>query len=221
MDQTTSRLRKTFRYPTDNDSDDSLPEALDEEGNYRSYPSIFPPILTTAPTNPPSRTRIPNPHPPHPKHHHQHPLHAHPPRSPPHLRLPLPTHSPPPPHLPPQHPEHQLPAIHLLSPIHTSSWGDGYLHSRFSQLQNPSQSSNTFSCVFLLRWTIADLSPVPEYRTQRDPRRTREFGESENAEHVGRIRVGASGDICGGGGCEDGDGECGPGGRVEGVEVWV
>ncbi|PQE25382.1 Histone acetyltransferase protein [Rutstroemia sp. NJR-2017a BBW] len=31
MDQTTSRLRKTFRYPTDNDSDDSLPEALDEE----------------------------------------------------------------------------------------------------------------------------------------------------------------------------------------------
>ncbi|ESZ91681.1 hypothetical protein SBOR_7938 [Sclerotinia borealis F-4128] len=31
MEQTTSRLRKTFRYPTDNDSDDSLPEALDEE----------------------------------------------------------------------------------------------------------------------------------------------------------------------------------------------
>ncbi|KAM3074236.1 hypothetical protein ACMFMG_002940 [Clarireedia jacksonii] len=31
MDQTTSRLRKTFRYPADNDSDDSLPEALDEE----------------------------------------------------------------------------------------------------------------------------------------------------------------------------------------------
>ncbi|TGO55401.1 hypothetical protein BOTNAR_0245g00060 [Botryotinia narcissicola] len=31
MEQTTSRLRKTFRYPTDNDSDDSLPDALDEE----------------------------------------------------------------------------------------------------------------------------------------------------------------------------------------------
>ncbi|KAL3422459.1 hypothetical protein PVAG01_06615 [Phlyctema vagabunda] len=31
MDQTTARLRKTFRYPTENDSDDSLPEALDEE----------------------------------------------------------------------------------------------------------------------------------------------------------------------------------------------
>ncbi|QSZ33215.1 hypothetical protein DSL72_002803 [Monilinia vaccinii-corymbosi] len=31
MEQTTSRLRKTFRYPTDNGSDDSLPEALDEE----------------------------------------------------------------------------------------------------------------------------------------------------------------------------------------------
>ncbi|RDW82088.1 hypothetical protein BP6252_03200 [Coleophoma cylindrospora] len=31
MDQTTSRLRKTFHYPDDNDSDDSLPEALDEE----------------------------------------------------------------------------------------------------------------------------------------------------------------------------------------------
>ncbi|KAJ8062360.1 hypothetical protein OCU04_008904 [Sclerotinia nivalis] len=31
MEQTTARLRRTFRYPTDNDSDDSLPEALDEE----------------------------------------------------------------------------------------------------------------------------------------------------------------------------------------------
>ncbi|KAE8452771.1 hypothetical protein EG329_013043 [Mollisiaceae sp. DMI_Dod_QoI] len=34
MDQTTTttaRLRKTFHYPTDNDSDSSLPEALDEE----------------------------------------------------------------------------------------------------------------------------------------------------------------------------------------------
>ncbi|KAI9643910.1 hypothetical protein NHQ30_007261 [Ciborinia camelliae] len=31
MEQTTARLRKKFRYPTDNDSDDSLPEALDEE----------------------------------------------------------------------------------------------------------------------------------------------------------------------------------------------
>ncbi|APA16080.1 predicted protein [Sclerotinia sclerotiorum 1980 UF-70] len=31
MEQTTARLRKTFRYPTDSDSDDSLPEALDEE----------------------------------------------------------------------------------------------------------------------------------------------------------------------------------------------
>jgi hypothetical protein len=32
MEQTTSRLRKTFQYPTDGDSDDDLPEALDEEG---------------------------------------------------------------------------------------------------------------------------------------------------------------------------------------------
>jgi hypothetical protein len=32
MEQTTARLRKTFHYPTDNDSEDSLPEALDEEG---------------------------------------------------------------------------------------------------------------------------------------------------------------------------------------------
>ncbi|KAN0112984.1 hypothetical protein V8E51_005935 [Hyaloscypha variabilis] len=31
MEQTTARLRKTFHYPTDNDSEDSLPEALDEE----------------------------------------------------------------------------------------------------------------------------------------------------------------------------------------------
>lgn len=32
MEQTTARLRKTFQYPADNDSDDSSPEALDEEG---------------------------------------------------------------------------------------------------------------------------------------------------------------------------------------------
>jgi hypothetical protein len=31
MEQTTARLRKTFHYPIDDD-DDSLPEALDEEG---------------------------------------------------------------------------------------------------------------------------------------------------------------------------------------------
>jgi len=31
MEQTVSRLRKSFHYPADNDSDDSAPEALDEE----------------------------------------------------------------------------------------------------------------------------------------------------------------------------------------------
>ncbi|KAF8863497.1 hypothetical protein BDZ45DRAFT_763436 [Acephala macrosclerotiorum] len=31
MYQTTARLRKTFHYPTDNDEEDDLPEALDEE----------------------------------------------------------------------------------------------------------------------------------------------------------------------------------------------
>jgi len=31
MEQTSTRLRKTFHYPTDNDSTDSLPEVLDEE----------------------------------------------------------------------------------------------------------------------------------------------------------------------------------------------
>jgi hypothetical protein len=34
MEQTSTKLRKTFRYPTDNDSDDDLPEALDEEGMF-------------------------------------------------------------------------------------------------------------------------------------------------------------------------------------------
>jgi hypothetical protein len=37
MEQTTARLRKTFQYPTDNDSEDSLPEVLDEEGVFPSY----------------------------------------------------------------------------------------------------------------------------------------------------------------------------------------
>lgn len=32
MEGTTARLRKTFQFPDDNDSDDDLPEALDEEG---------------------------------------------------------------------------------------------------------------------------------------------------------------------------------------------
>jgi hypothetical protein len=32
MEKATARLRKTFHYPTDNDSDDSLPKSLDEEG---------------------------------------------------------------------------------------------------------------------------------------------------------------------------------------------
>jgi hypothetical protein len=36
MEQTTARLRKTFQYPTDNDSEDSLPEALDEQGKITS-----------------------------------------------------------------------------------------------------------------------------------------------------------------------------------------
>ncbi|KAI9049906.1 hypothetical protein LZ554_006053 [Drepanopeziza brunnea f. sp. 'monogermtubi'] len=31
MEQTTARLRKTFRYPTDNDSEDETPDAMDEE----------------------------------------------------------------------------------------------------------------------------------------------------------------------------------------------
>jgi hypothetical protein len=37
MEQTTARLRKTFQYPTDNGSEDSLPEALDEEGVSLSF----------------------------------------------------------------------------------------------------------------------------------------------------------------------------------------
>ena len=44
MEQTTARLRKTFHYPTDNDSEDSLPEALDEEGVSLSFKlSLLPP----------------------------------------------------------------------------------------------------------------------------------------------------------------------------------
>ena len=39
MEQTTARLRKTFHYPVDNDSDDGLPEALDEEGIF-TYPPL-------------------------------------------------------------------------------------------------------------------------------------------------------------------------------------
>ena len=47
MEQTTARLRKTFHYPTENDSEDSLPEALDEEGTAHSY-SLPPPVSLSA-----------------------------------------------------------------------------------------------------------------------------------------------------------------------------
>lgn len=33
---TTARLRRTFQYPTDEDSTDSQPEALDEQGKLTS-----------------------------------------------------------------------------------------------------------------------------------------------------------------------------------------
>jgi hypothetical protein len=51
MEQTSAKLRRTFRYPTDGDEDDDLPEALDEEGYFpvssflsltSIYPSIYP-----------------------------------------------------------------------------------------------------------------------------------------------------------------------------------
>jgi len=54
MEQTTARLRKTFQYKTDDiDSDDSLPEALDEEGP--SPPLPFTPSATLPPFPPPTR----------------------------------------------------------------------------------------------------------------------------------------------------------------------
>jgi len=40
MEQTTARLRKTFHYLAHNDSEDSLPEALDEEGTFLSPPFL-------------------------------------------------------------------------------------------------------------------------------------------------------------------------------------
>ena len=46
MEGTTARLRKTFRYPAENDSDDSLPEALDEEG--LSLPNFLLPSIIAA-----------------------------------------------------------------------------------------------------------------------------------------------------------------------------
>jgi len=42
MEQTTARLRKTFQYKNDDDSDESLPEALDEEGTLKATPDLRP-----------------------------------------------------------------------------------------------------------------------------------------------------------------------------------
>jgi hypothetical protein len=39
----TTRLRKTFHYPADDDADDSMPEALDEEGLSRSIQLFYTP----------------------------------------------------------------------------------------------------------------------------------------------------------------------------------
>ena len=37
MERTSAKLRKTFRYPTDDDSQDSIPEAMDEQGSFTSF----------------------------------------------------------------------------------------------------------------------------------------------------------------------------------------
>jgi len=41
MERTSAKLRKTFRYPTDDDSEDSLPEAMDEQGTFTTLLTIF------------------------------------------------------------------------------------------------------------------------------------------------------------------------------------
>jgi hypothetical protein len=47
MEQTTARLRKTFHYPTDNDSENYLPEDLDEEGILFTFP--FQQVISLSP----------------------------------------------------------------------------------------------------------------------------------------------------------------------------
>jgi hypothetical protein len=37
----TTRLRKTFHYPADDDAEDSMPEALDEEGLSRGIQLFY------------------------------------------------------------------------------------------------------------------------------------------------------------------------------------
>ncbi len=38
----TARLRRTFRYPNDSDSDGGEPDAMDEQGKHPKHPSSFP-----------------------------------------------------------------------------------------------------------------------------------------------------------------------------------
>jgi hypothetical protein len=76
MEQTSAKLRRTFRYPTDGDEDDDLPEALDEEGYFpvssflsltSIYPSIYPLTythtltLSTLPFSPLHSMKTPQP----------------------------------------------------------------------------------------------------------------------------------------------------------------
>ncbi len=118
MEQTTSRLRKTFRYPTDNDADDDLPEALDEEGSSPPPPfSAFP--LTIC------RARESHPHPRRTKHEAEPLVFTYSPRSAsasPHT-LPLhPLHTPHNPPLPHQHHQSPLDSIPALLPPTRGNW---------------------------------------------------------------------------------------------------
>ena len=54
MERTSTKLRKAFRYPTDGDSEDFLPEAMDEQGtNSRLHSIINLSLPTDLPRNPP------------------------------------------------------------------------------------------------------------------------------------------------------------------------
>lgn len=112
MEQTTSRLRKTFRYPTDNDSDDSSPEALDEEGMLDPAICLFN-ILKLTPLSL-SRARQFDSASCHSSYKIQYHLHAIPSLSSPHKHHPLPPYPLLSNYLSPQHPLHYLAPIYRL-----------------------------------------------------------------------------------------------------------
>lgn len=177
MEHTTSRLRKTFHYPTENDSDDSLPEALDEEGMFepRHLPhAIHPCIHPSRRLTPlPYRTRESHPAPHNTPHKIQHPLHPNPPLSPTHKHNPLLPYPLQRNHFSPQHLIHHVSSIYRISRLHITSRENRDFHTRQLEPANERLRSVENKSHRSRQRAAGNLPPNAQSRAQLCPRNPR------------------------------------------------